>query len=731
MSETNDQYIIQKETLTGIADAVREMRLNDNLLLPENMPDEIRAIRTGLDQSIDTVIREDDPEWTRPDGWPDLDSIEIPDGFDGVYLTYDLSKTKGYGWIGVFVQLAVSSERYLVERGHLENGIFISDYSAEMNRGEYFRESLDEANGMVQLWRVSSSGHITRCSLACNDNNTNNCMQNNMQPMVERRGVLPYVTDLSSSISTNQSYTSMGTIWLERDNLLPGSGKVTSLSSMYQDCYRLEKASLAWDTTEWIVRTMPNMFLNCYRLKAVDFGTWDTSGWAVTAMQSLFKWCMSLKHIDLSSFRTSSWAVTNFSDMFNSCLSVEEINLTGWDTSGWRPTSFNTMFAYCRNLRRIVGLDTLVTSNWVITTLSNMFVGAYSLERLDLSRWDTTNWAVTNMGNTFQNCVRLKELDLSTWNTENWAVTSLVSTFNACNSLMKLNLSHWDTSNWRVTSMENCWVNCWNLKELHVPFNTLNWPLTASGFRYTFQNMYSIKRLDLSAWDTTNWTIADTRSTFSSDRSLEEIIGIDQWNTSNWRVTYINAFFYQCYSLKNVDLSGWDTSKWEVVNCESMLLGCQKIENAAGIGQWDVSNWAVTTIGSMISGSYSMRRLDLSQWNASHFQLGGIYNLLAECFNMEELIFPDSLDLSNVTNVNYTTPASGYTVKECNFYLLKNGNLNINYWYSLSRESLLSLFDKLQETTTTRTVNVGKINRLKLTPEEIAIATQKGWTVAG
>ena len=32
MSETNDQYIIQKETLTGIADAVREMRLNESVL---------------------------------------------------------------------------------------------------------------------------------------------------------------------------------------------------------------------------------------------------------------------------------------------------------------------------------------------------------------------------------------------------------------------------------------------------------------------------------------------------------------------------------------------------------------------------------------------------------------------------------------------------------------------------------------------------------------------------
>ena len=130
-----------------------------------------------------------------------------------------------------------------------------------------------------------------------------------------------------------------------------------------------------------------------------------------------------------------------------------------------------------------------------------------------------------------------------------------------------------------------------------------------------------------------------------------------------------------------------------------------------------------------MSGPYSMKKLDLSRWDTSKFNVGGIYNLLVECFNLEEMIFPESLDLTNVTNVNYTVPASGYTVKECNFYRLKNGNLNINYWYSLSRESLLSLFDKLQETTVTRTVNIGKINRLKLNPEEIAIATQKGWTV--
>jgi hypothetical protein len=27
--------------------------------------------------------------WTRPTGWPNLDSINIPSDFEGVYLTYD------------------------------------------------------------------------------------------------------------------------------------------------------------------------------------------------------------------------------------------------------------------------------------------------------------------------------------------------------------------------------------------------------------------------------------------------------------------------------------------------------------------------------------------------------------------------------------------------------------------------------------------------------------------
>ena len=48
----------------------------------------------------------------------------------------------------------------------------------------------------------------------------------------------------------------------------------------------------------------------------------------------------------------------------------------------------------------------------------------------------------------------------------------------------------------------------------------------------------------------------------------------------------------------------------------------------------------------------------------------------------------------------------------------------------LSIQSLNAIFDRLPTVSTARTITLGQVNKLKLTPEEIAVATQKGWTVA-
>lgn len=183
-------------------------------------------------------------------------------------------------------------------------------------------------------------------------------------------------------------------------------------------------------------------------------------------------------------------------------------------------------------------------------------------------------------------------------------------------------------------------------------------------------------------------------------------------------------------SLTNIDLSRWDTSGWAVIDCGSMFNACAKLKNNAGIENWDTSNWPCTNVSSMFTGFYSMRNIDLSDWDAAKFNLAGIYAMFSECYNVDKIIFPDTLSLEAVTNASYSVFSAPASLKECNFYKLKNANASINSWNCLSRASLLALISKLQQTATTRTLTIGKVNKLKLTPEEIAIATQKGWTVA-
>ena len=61
-------------------------------------------------------------------------------------------------------------------------------------------------------------------------------------------------------------------------------------------------------------------------------------------------------------------------------------------------------------------------------------------------------------------------------------------------------------------------------------------------------------------------------------------------------------------------------------------------------------------------------------------------------------------------------------------------NIPHNHSYSnavkLKHTSLISILDRLPQVSATRTITLGQTNKLKLSAEEIAIATQKGWTVA-
>ena len=343
-----------------ICDAVREKTRTDALMLPPEVAAKIRSINPTPGPSPTPG------EWVRPEGWPDLDSIDLT-GFDGVYLTYDLTKTEGYGWIGLYATTADRTS-WTVERGHLEAGQFVAERTEQVANNGYFREPLDDTYGTIQLWRVSASGHITELKFVSLTATNSSNMTNNLQPCVERVGRLPYVVNFSSGFGFSPVSRCCGTLWMQHDKLLDVSS-VTNLKNAWQNCHNLQSLNISgWNVSS--VTDITSAWNACYNLQSLDISGWDVSG------------------------------VIYMSNAWNSCYNLQSLNLSGWDVSG--VTNLSTAWAYCSSLQ------SLNLSGWdtgSVTNLSAAWQNCYILQSLNLSGWDTGS--VTNLSAAWQNCYSL------------------------------------------------------------------------------------------------------------------------------------------------------------------------------------------------------------------------------------------------------------------------------------------------------------------------------------
>ena len=579
------------------------------------MVQQINNIETGV------PINPANETYVRPEEYPDLDSITIPDTFEGLYLTYDLRLTPGYGWIGLFVQTRTAGAKYYVERGHLASGEFVTDYSAEMTSenssdatsGRYFRQALDENNGNVQLWRIRTDDRIGAIRFCSNSAVAEENVHIRLQPCVERVGRLGYVWEVVSngvgaSNATVNNNGTWSTYWLRRDKVtFPSTSVVNRLSNAYANSYSLQEVDMSgWDTTNWAVTTLATMFYQCYKITNIDMSNLDTTNWAVTTLQGVFQGCQKLKTLKLG-WDTSNWAVTTTQGMFSDCQSLTDVDLD-WNTESWAVTTIQQMFYNCYGLKNLkLNWD---TSNWAVTNIAQMFSGCWGLISVDFSSWDTSGWRVTTMSQMFYQNRCLKELDLC-WDTDDWVVTDMSGTFNGCTALAALDTSSWDTSGWAVTTLDSC-----------------------------FQQLKTLKVLDLTDWDTSNWP-------------LTNMSGMFRYST-----------------LFEIDMSTWSTTKFDISNMRYCFDSCS---------------------------------------------------------SLSKVLFPNIVYNGTSTNIQTGYPTNSTIINWAGYQTSQPQDYTNAFM--LSTASLVSILQRLA-TVSSGTITLGAINKLKLSAEQIAIATAKGWTVS-
>lgn len=244
-------------------------------------------------------------------------------------------------------------------------------------------------------------------------------------------------------------------------------------------------------------------------------------------------------------------------------------------------------------------------------------------------------------------------------------------------------------------------------------------PKNETSLNYLFEKNTNLININVSNWDTSN--ITSLKGAFAQIPNLESVDFAD-WDVSN--VTVFYAMFDGCRKLKTIDVSKWDTRS--AINMGWMF-------NGNNLQSLDVSNFntsKVTIMFAMFSGSQSLTQLDISNFDTSNvLDFGRVFSYWG---NVCEELNISGLNLTKCTSMNDTFRSSSFKVIRCDGLQLPNidmSKIGLNSSTELTVDSIVGLLTALPQSDKGYSFQIGSNNIAKLSDEQKAIATNKGWTL--
>ena len=255
---------------------------------------------------------------------------------------------------------------------------------------------------------------------------------------------------------------------------------------------------------------------------------------------------------------------------------------------------------------------------------------------------------------------------------------------------------------------------------------------------------YGLKKLDTSTypsgvqWNPNNesiegkgsafWTFGLGEGSVEEDDPapfLEEIILKNVKLTGNPVNTFRSDYSATNYHLKKIKFIDCDTS--EITSMLQNFRYCAEVEELI-LENFNTSN--VTNMKSTFDYCETLTSLDLSSFNTSN--VTNMTYMFRGCIKLSSLDL-STFDTSNVTsNYNLFEGCSRLTTVSWGNNWMSNSaitSLEVNN-SPLSHESCLDLFNKLATRDNSPTLTLSSTTKGYMSEEEIAIATNKGWTVA-
>ena len=213
--------------------------------------------------------------------------------------------------------------------------------------------------------------------------------------------------------------------------------------------------------------------------------------------------------------------------------------------------------------------------------------------------------------------------------------------------------------------------------------------------------------------------------------------------------TSLDNLFSGNSNLTNINVSNWDTSN--ITSLKGVFSSMPNLESV-DFAEWDVSN--VTTFYALFDDSRKVNTFDVRKWNTSsatnmewmfcrtnathidvsNFDTSNVLNIntMFAYFDICEELNINGWDLTRCTSINNTFNNSNFKVIRCDglkFPDIDMSKIGLHYSTALAVDSIVGLLNALPQSDKGYSFQIGSDNIAKLTDEQKAIATDKGWTL--
>ena len=358
--------------------------------------------------------------------------------------------------------------------------------------------------------------------------------------------------------------------------------------------------------------------------------------------------------------------------LYNGCEKLRKVT-----AYNFKPNRCDYMFHGCSSLTEIIGMDTWDMSN--CDNANNMFAGCNVLGDntfLTMSEWDVTK--ITSYYGTFQNCKAMTNINfMSSWNMSN--CRELGATFQGCTGLIEIDLSNRFLTG--LNGIRYLCADCTNLQTI---------------------NLTNLIDKDNYSGNLTQNTYA-TENPFNNCTSLQNNpylqIGIGLASISFWSLTCVPDI---------LDLSEIDTSNLQSFRPTATATQIIGVNSNFPWGCSFRSTPGVTVIK------------DLYYKHSSH----GYYYYNGAPAPNTFINFATREGSTAYKAENFGTLGTATCIN--NVLKLSSTNYNVNTFISLFN----CLYDYASEGGSANfTLTLGEANLARLTDEQIATATNKGWTI--